>query len=68
MRATSDDGMMAQEIGNIRFLIEQQLQVIENLDRLGLDPRDAQDLLQRLMQRDEELRRRMMLPAYRQVA
>lgn len=58
MRITGDDGMMAREFGNIRFLIEQQLQIIEDLDGRGLDARAARDLLRRLMRRDEDLRDR----------
>ena len=37
MRGTGDDGMMAREIGNVRFLIEQQIQVGDDLERRGLD-------------------------------
>ena len=59
MRSTDDDGMMAREFGNVRFLIEQQLQVIDDLDRRGLDWRAAHELLRRLMRQDEDLRRRM---------
>jgi hypothetical protein len=59
MRSTGDDGMMAREFGNVRFLIEQQLQVIDDLDRRGIDGRAAHDLLRRLMRQDEDLRRRM---------
>ena len=58
MLGTGDDGMMAREIGNVRFLIEQQIQVVDDLERRGLDGRAAQDLLRRLMRRDEDLRRR----------
>ena len=60
--------MMARECGNIRFLIEQQLQVIDDLDRRGLDRRVAQDLLRRLMRRDEELRLAFAGPGQRRVA
>ncbi len=59
MLGMGDDGMMAREFGNIRFLIEQQLRLIDELDRRGLDGRDAHDLLRRLMRRDEDLRRRL---------
>ena len=48
MLGTGDDGMMAREIGNVRFLIEQQIQVVADLERRGLDGRAAQDLLRRL--------------------
>lgn len=68
MRSTGDDGMMAREFGNVRFLIEQQLQVIDDLDRRGLDGRAAQDLLRRLMRQDEDLRRRMAAPGPLRVA
>ncbi|MGI3900487.1 MAG: hypothetical protein ACRYGP_24455 [Janthinobacterium lividum] len=64
----SDDGMMTREIGNLRFLIEQQLQLIEELDRRGMDGRSAQDLLRRLMRRDEELRFRLYGEDPRRVA
>ena len=57
MQRTGDDGMMAREIGNLRFLIERQIEIIEGLDRRGLDARAAQDLLRRLMRRDEDMRR-----------
>jgi hypothetical protein len=59
MLSTGDDGMMAREFGNVRFLIEQQLRLIDELDRRGLDGRAAHDLLRRLMRQDEDLRRRM---------
>ena len=62
MLSTDDDGMMAREFGNVRFLIEQQLQVIDDLDRRGLDGRAAHELLRRLMRQDEDLRRRMAVP------
>ncbi len=52
------NGMMAREIGNVRFLIEQQIELIDALDRQGRDSRLAQDLLRRLMRRDEDLRHR----------
>ena len=68
MRSTGDDGMMAREFGNIRFLIEQQLQLIDDLDRRGLDGRAAHDLLRRLMRQDEDLRRRMAAPGPLRVA
>ena len=68
MRSTGDDGMMAREFGNVRFLIEQQLQIIDDLDRRGLDGRAAHDLLRRLMRQDEDLRRRAAAPGPRQVA
>ena len=58
MLGTGNDGMMAREIRNVRFLIEQQIQVVDDLERRGLDGRAAQDLLRRLMRRDEDLRRR----------
>jgi hypothetical protein len=57
MRGTGDNGMMAREFGNVRFLIEQQLRVIDDLERRGLDGRSARDLLRRLMRQDEEFRR-----------
>ena len=47
---------MGPEAGNVRFLIEQQLRLIDELDRRGLDDRAAHDLLRRLMRQDEELR------------
>lgn len=56
MHDTDDSGMMAREIGNVRFLIEQQIELIDALDRQGRDSRPAQDLLRRLMRRDEDLR------------
>ena len=68
MRSTSDDGMMSREVGNVRFLIEQQLQVIDDIDRRGLDGRAAHDLLRRLMRQDEDLRRRTVVPAPYRVA
>ena len=58
MRSTGDDGILGREIGNLRFLIEQQLRLIDDLDRRGLDGRPAHDLLRRLMRRDDDLRRR----------
>ncbi len=58
MRSTGDDGTAGREIGNLRFLIEQQLRLIDDLDRRGLDGRAAHDLLRRLMRRDDDLRRR----------
>ena len=60
--------MMAQEIANLRFLIEQQLELIEELDRQRIDDRCAQDLLRRLMRRDEELRFRLRDVDARRVA
>ena len=68
MLKTGDGGMVAREIGNLRFLIEQQLQLIEELDRRGIDDRSAQDLLRRLMRRDEELRVRLSELEPRRVA
>lgn len=58
MRSAGDDGTAAREAGNVRFLIEQQLRLIDDLDRRGLDGRAAHDLLRRLMRRDEDLSRR----------
>ena len=59
MLGTSDDTTMtAHEIGNLRFLIEHQLDVIATMERQGLDPHSACDLLSKLMRRDEELRHR----------
>ena len=57
MLGTGEDGMMAREIGNVRFLFDQQILVVDDLERRGLDDRAAQDLLRRLMRRDEDLRR-----------
>ncbi len=68
MLGLGDDVMMAREIGNLRFLIEQQLQLVDDLDRRGLDGRSAQDLLRRLLRRDEELRTRLSGTAVRRVA
>ncbi|WP_237479061.1 hypothetical protein [Lichenibacterium dinghuense] len=68
MRSTGDDGMLAREFHNIRFLIEQQLQIIDDLDRRGLDGRSAQELLRRLMREDEALRRRTTVPDALRVA
>ena len=68
MCSTGDDGMTAREFCNVRFLIEQQLQVVDDLDRRGLDGRAAYDLLRRLMRQDEDLRRRMAAPGPRRVA
>ncbi len=68
MVGMSDDGMMTREIGNLRFLIEQQLRLIEELDQRGIDGRSAQDLLRRLMRRDEELRFRLSGEEPRRVA
>ena len=51
--------MTAHEIGNLRFLIEHQLDVIATLERQGLDSAAAGDLLGKLMRRDEELRERL---------
>ena len=63
MLGTSDDTTMtAHEIGNLRFLIEHQLDVIASLERQGRDSHAACDLLSKLMRRDEELRRRMSGP------
>ncbi len=60
MLGTSDDTTMtAHEIGNLRFLIEHQLDIIATLERQGLDSHAACDLLSKLMRRDEELRHRM---------
>jgi hypothetical protein len=56
MLGMSDEGLITREIGNLRFLIEQQLRLIDDLDRRGLNGLAAQDLLRRLMRRDEELR------------
>ena len=67
MRGTVDDAAAAHEIGNVRFLIEQQIQVIEDLDRRGLDGQSAHELLRRLMRRDEELRCRFFPLASRAV-
>lgn len=53
------DTMAPREIGNVRFLIEQQLLLIDVLDRRGLDQDAALDLLKRLMRQDEDLRRRL---------
>ena len=58
MRSTGDDGILGREVGNLRFLIEQQLRLIDDLDWRGLDGRAAHDLLRRLMRRDDDLRRR----------
>jgi hypothetical protein len=60
MFRTGEDTVAAREIGNIRFLIEQQLQIIDVLDRQGHDQGAALDLLKRLMRRDEDLRSRLM--------
>ncbi len=68
MCRTGDDGMMAREFGNVRFLIEQQLHIVDDLDRRGLDGRAARDLLRRLMRQDEDLRRRWAASGPRQVA
>ncbi len=57
MHGTGEDGMMAREISNVRFLIEQQLRLIDELERFGRDSRAAHELLRRLMRRDEDLRR-----------
>ncbi len=58
MFSTGDGATMtAQDIGNLRFLIEHQLDVIATLERRGLDLHAASDLLTKLMRRDEELRR-----------
>lgn len=65
---TDGDTTMAHEIGNIRFLIEQQIKVVDELDRSGRDGRSAQDLLRRLLRRDEELRKRMAPPQLLRVA
>ena len=63
MLGTSDDTtMMPHEIGNLRFLIEHQLDVIATMERQGLDSQAARDLLSRLMRRAEELRHRMSGP------
>ena len=60
MLGTSDDTTMtAHEIGNLRFLIEHQLDVIATLEREGLESHAACELLSRLMRRDEELRHRI---------
>jgi len=59
MHDTDENGMMAREIGNVRFLIEQQIELIDALDRQGRDSRLAQDLLRRLMRRDEDIRYRL---------
>ena len=60
MLGTSDDTTMtAHEIGNLRFLIEHQLDVIATLEQQGIDSHAACDLLSKLMRRDEELRHRM---------
>ena len=50
--------MIAREFGNVRFLIERQIQIIDDLDGRGLEGRAAQELLRRLMREDEALRRR----------
>ena len=68
MLDTSDDTTMtAHEIGNLRFLIEHQLDVMATLERQGLDLQAASDLLARLMRRDEELRLRVECPSERVV-
>ncbi len=59
MFRAGEDTMVAREIGNVRFLIEQQLQLIKALDGRGLDQDAALDLLKRLMRQDEDLRRRL---------
>ena len=60
MCGTSDGTTMTTcEIGNLRFLIEHQLEVIATLERQGLDLKEASDLLGKLMRRDEEIRGRM---------
>ncbi len=60
MRGSSGKTTMTKhDIGNLRFLIEHQLEVISTLERQGLDLNDASDLLGKLMRRDEETRRRM---------
>ena len=56
MRGTGDDVMATREYVNVHFLIEQQLRLLDDLDRRGLDRSAAQDLLQRLMRQDETLR------------
>ena len=58
MRGTGEEGPAGPEACNVRFLIEQQLRVIDELDRHGLDDRPAHELLRRLMRRDEDLRGR----------
>lgn len=50
--ATSAD----HEIGNLRFLMEQQLDHVEALSEDGQDTRHALDLLRRLMERDKAVR------------
>ncbi len=66
----TNDGttMTAQDIGNLRFLIEYQLDVIATLERQGLDLDAASDLLTKLMRQDEELRRRRVERSARRVA
>ena len=69
MLDTSDGTTMtAHEIGNLRFLIEHQLDVIATLERQGLDLNAASDLLAKLMRKDEELRRLVERPSQRRVA
>ena len=58
MRSTGDDVMAMREFINVHFLIEQQLRLLDDLDRRGLDRSAAHALLRRLMCQDDTLRRR----------
>ncbi len=59
MRAAVEDDMaLWRAIDNVRFLIEQQIQLVDALDRRGLDQGAALDLLRRLLLQDAELRLR----------
>lgn len=60
--------MVTREIGNVRFLIEHQLRLIDDLERRRLDGRSAHELLRRLMRREEDLRERTTSLMARRVA
>lgn len=56
MRIEHEDGGMECEAFNVRFLIQQQVEILDALDRHGVVDGSARDLLRRLMRREEEIR------------
>jgi redox-regulated HSP33 family molecular chaperone len=56
MRVEHEVGGMQCEAFNVRFLIQQQIELLDALDERGLVDQKAQDLLHRLMRHEEEIR------------
>lgn len=55
-----DDVLLAEhEIRNVRFLLEQQVQVVSMLTDMGRDTADAFDLLRKLMDLESAVRMRL---------